>query len=184
MIRRTFIEILSGLLVHRPEWPAGDRPVAHPPAPNLRSRNPIPVHSPSTASPSVASPSTHSLSANSPSIPSPSAHRPAIESRFASWVNETDPEWLTEWMRQPRLNLLPGDLPLIPDPDQRELAAQILRQMQSGTPATGSSTPRPTSSGNNCRAAAAPALCSLFDRPLLHFSPAVYNGPRFSAISR
>ena len=84
----------------------------------------------------------------------------------------------------PRLTLLPEDLPQIQNPDQRELAAQILRRMQTGTPATGSSTPRPTSSGNNCRAAAAPALCSLFDRPLLHFSPAVYNGPRFSAISR
>ena len=49
-------------------------------------------------------------------------------------MNGTDPEWLTEWMRQPRLNLLPGDLPSIPDPDQREVATQILRRMQSGTP--------------------------------------------------
>ena len=45
-----------------------------------------------------------------------------------------DPEWLTEWLRLPRLTLLPDDLPQIPAPDQRELAAQILGRMQSGTP--------------------------------------------------
>ena len=130
MIRRTFIEILSGLLVPRPEWPSGDLPAAHPSAPNLRSRNSTLVHSPS-----AASRSTHSLSAHSQSTPSPSAHPPAIESRIAaSWVNGTDPEWLTEWMRLPRLTLLPDDLPHIPDLDQRELAAQILRRMHSGTP--------------------------------------------------
>lgn len=89
MIRRTFIEILSGLLVPRPGWVSGDRPAAHP---------------------------------------------PAIESRIASWVDGTDPEWLTDWLRMPRPTLLPEDLPQIPDPDQRELAAQILRRMQSGAP--------------------------------------------------
>lgn len=37
-----------------------------------------------------------------------------------------DPEWLTEWMRLPRLPLLANDLPEIADPRERELAAQIL----------------------------------------------------------
>ena len=94
MIRRTFIEILSGLLVARPEWPLGN-----PPAP----------------------------------LP-PMSHPPGIEPSIAPRVSETAPEWLTEWLRLPRLDLLREDLPQIPDPDQRELATEILRRMQSGTP--------------------------------------------------
>ncbi len=43
-----------------------------------------------------------------------------------------DPEWLTEWMRLPRLPLLADDLPEIPDPSERELATQILQRIRSG----------------------------------------------------
>ena len=43
-----------------------------------------------------------------------------------------DPEWLTEWMRLPRLPLLADDLPEIADPRERELAAQILQRIGSG----------------------------------------------------
>jgi hypothetical protein len=43
-----------------------------------------------------------------------------------------DPEWLTEWMRLPRLPWLADDLPEIPDPRESELAAQILQRIRSG----------------------------------------------------
>lgn len=45
-----------------------------------------------------------------------------------------DPEWLTEWMRLPRLPLLSDDLPEIPYPSERELATQILQRIRSGNP--------------------------------------------------
>ena len=114
MIRRTFIEILSGLLVTRTEWPPGNPTAPHPPM-----ANPISAHSPATH-PSATHP--------------PVSHPPGTEPSISPWVSETDPEWLTDWLRLPRRPLLREDLQQIPVPGQRQLAAQILRRMRSGTP--------------------------------------------------
>ena len=44
-----------------------------------------------------------------------------------------DPEWLQEWLRLPRLPLVPVDLPQIGNPQERDLAALIsTNKMRSG----------------------------------------------------
>ena len=49
--------------------------------------------------------------------------------------NDTpDPEWLQEWLRLPRLPVVSADLPLIADPQERDLVALILQRIRSGSP--------------------------------------------------
>jgi len=48
----------------------------------------------------------------------------------------SDPEWLREWRRIPRLEIAPKDLPDHNDPHQRSIAADIFPCIHHGTPFT------------------------------------------------
>ena len=91
MIRRTFFQLFSGLLL---------------PPTNLLA----------------AIPSIPALPPMGPMLP------PAAEI--------TQPEWLGEWRRIPRLEIAPEDLPDHNDPHQRALAEDIFPRIRNGTPYT------------------------------------------------
>jgi hypothetical protein len=53
----------------------------------------------------------------------------------AFWVpSVTDPEWLRDWLRIPRLEIREDDLPHISDSHQRALAAEIFMRIRVGRP--------------------------------------------------
>lgn len=62
--------------------------------------------------------------------PSPSDTRKWISPPVAT----SDPEWLSEWMRLPRLPLIPDDFAVIPDLEERSLVALILVSIGLGEP--------------------------------------------------
>ena len=72
-------------------------------------------------------PDRHSTKPRNPVLPCPSGEVPALS-------GNPDPEWLTEWLRLPRIPVLAEDLPEIPDSHERELVTQILQRIRSGNP--------------------------------------------------
>lgn len=74
----------------------------------------------------IPRPGRNSTNLGNPVLPCPSVEVPAL-------LENPDPEWLTEWLRLPRMPVLAEDLPAIPGPHERELANQILQRIRSGT---------------------------------------------------
>ena len=75
----------------------------------------------------IPRPDRNSTNLGNPALPRSPGESPVLP-------ENTDPEWLMEWMRLPRLAVLAEDLPGIPDPCERELATQILQRIRAGGP--------------------------------------------------
>lgn len=154
MIRRSFFQILTGLLLPVPGAKAvsSTTPVPSGVAALLASlaRSAVEPASAASAAPQStidpafvpgATESQHSGKAitthapasppvHAPSIPENGGHR-CITTRLAP---NPDPEWLREWQSIPRLEVREDDLPLLSDSHQRALAAEILMRIRGGRP--------------------------------------------------
>lgn len=73
----------------------------------------------------ILRPNRHSANLGNPVLLCPSVEVPAL-------LENPDPEWLTEWLRLPRMPVLAEDLLEIPDSHERKLATQILQRIRSG----------------------------------------------------